>query len=647
MKTLLVNEQCDPTAVATDDFHIPIERMDPVSDTTSPVAELSSDTDDSFALARKSILSAPDLRSLQNAVAAYLRRNFSAAIVAWYIPAGEKVGQKERLEGLLFPTTGIADSLRTAICEAARCACAKSETSVSQIPGQSETGFQLVAIPVAALDGQCLLALLEDDETTAFSRPSVASFMVLHSLMSEWALRQHYAAAVDESRTVATMIELVAHVQAATDANAACQRMADSIRTLLGADLVYVGMCRNGSTDCKLTSISGGGIIDPFSDETRLIESVLQESQLRSAGGTWPVRDAANRHALLSHQQLSEHWQNCTVVTSPLQSETGTAIGAILLKFAAPNAPQIASAERFLRAASGSLSSCMALLQKLADSRWLKLAMSFRKQLTRSRLELAGWVIGAITVALLVPLDYAVHGSSELQPVQRRFVAAPFNGPLLKCHVEPGDIVEQGQLLATLDGREIRWELAEVQANLHKATKERNTHMSSRQFGEAAIALHEIQRLQQRSELLTHRDTSLEIRSPANGVVVSGDHREAEGVPLEMGQTLFEIAPLDTMVVEVCIPEEDIRHIRTGMAVRVQLDAVPEDSFEAVIRCIHPRAELRDGENVFVAEADVVNTSGLLRPGMRGSSRISTGRHLLGWNLFHKPVARLLGWIGW
>jgi multidrug efflux pump subunit AcrA (membrane-fusion protein) len=332
----------------------------------------------------------------------------------------------------------------------------------------------------------------------------------------------------------------------------------------------------------------------------------------------------------------------------PLQTETGTGTGSILLTFrGAAIADRAANAERFLRAGGGSLGSCLEILQKLADSRWLTWTLSIRKLLTRSRVELFGWICGAIALALIVPVDYVVQGTCELQPVERRFVAAPFNGPLLKCLVEPGDIVRKDDLLAILDGREIRWELAEVQANLHKATKERNTHMSSHKFGDAAIALHEIERLQQRSDLLTHRDASLEIRSPADGVVVSGDHREAEGVPLEMGQTLFEIAPLNAMVIEVCVPECDVRHVRNGMTVRVQLDAVPEDSIEATIRTVHPRAELRDGVNVFVAEADVVNSSGILRPGMRGTSKVSTGRHLLGWNLFHKPVAWVLGWLGW
>ncbi|HRA86493.1 MAG TPA: efflux RND transporter periplasmic adaptor subunit [Planctomycetaceae bacterium] len=647
MKRLLVNERLDPGAPAMPDFSAYSESM---TETTidPPEATRTSATADALVLARKSLLSAVDVRSLQTVAAAFLRRNSNAALVAWYYPAGGKIGQTDRIEGLLCPTEGIAESLRSAMCDTARLANQTTEPRAVQVTGQAASAFQLVAIPIPAFSGQCLLALLEPEtDEAAVSSTTWSTLMLLSSLMTEWALQQRCANAANDARSVATLIELIAHVQAATDTNAACQRLADSLQKLLNADQVFIGLCRSGSRDCKLTAIAGGGTIDPFSEDTRLIESVLQESQLRSAGGTWPVRDPDNRHALLSHQQLSELWNACAVVSTPLQSETGIATGAILLTFRdTEKTADIATAEQFLRAAAGSLNSCMEILQKLADSRWLKWAKSFRKLFSRSRLELAGWVCVVIAAALMIPVDYTVHGTSELQPVERRFVAAPFNGPLLKCLVEPGDIVERDQLLATLDGREIRWELAEVQANLHKATKERNTHMSSREFGEAAIALHEIQRLQQRAELLTHRDTSLEIRSPANGVVVSGDHREAEGVPLEMGQTLFEIAPLDAMVVEVCIPEVDIRHVRVGMKVRVQLDAVPEDSVEATIRSIHPRAELRDGDNVFVAEADIVNSSGLLRPGMRGSSRVSTGRHLLGWNLFHKPVAWMLGWLG-
>jgi hypothetical protein len=645
MKSLHVNDRRDPAAPATSSASAYSES----AASESPASTMAHTTVDAMLLSRKILSSAPDVKTLQTAAAAHLRQAANAVLVAWYYPSNGQIGQTDRIEGLLCPTEGIAESLRLAMTDTARHACQSNEPCLQPMLSEADAEFHLVALPVPAFTGQCLLALLEPtSQNTGVSSDTWASLLLLSGLLNEWALQRDCNEAADDARTVATLIELVGHVQSAADSGKACQRLADSLQKLLHADGVYIGLCPGGSKDVRLTAIAGGGTIDPFSEETRLIESVLQETQLRSAGGVWPVRDPDNRHALLSHQQLSESWNDCTIVTTPLQTETGTGTGSILLTYrGADIAEHAVNAERFLRAGGESLGSCLEILQKLADSRWLRWTQSFRKIMTRSRLEIAGWICGALIVAMLIPMNYAVTGTCELQPVARRFVAAPFNGPLLECLVEPGDIVQKDDLLAILDGREIRWELAEVQANLHKATKERNSHRSNHEFGDAAIAQHEIERLQQRAELLSHRDSSLEIRSPANGVVVSGDHREAKGVPLEMGQTLFEIAPLDAMVIELSIPESDVRHVKTGMTVSIQLDAVPEESIASTIRCIHPRAEMRDGVNVFVAEADLVNSSGMLRPGMRGASSVSTGRGLLGWNLFHKPFAYLLGWMGW
>ena len=497
--------------------------------------------------------------------------------------------------------------------------------------------------------------MVEDSADSAVQRsPVISAFQVLGSLISEQSMVRAVALAEDSARLTAALIELVGRLQSSGDSVSACQRLADTLQQHFQADEVIVGMSRCGTAECRMTAVSGGQVIDRLSERTRLIESVLQESVVRAAGGVWPIQDAANRHALLSHQQLSESEHGKVLVSMPLQTETGGAAGCLLVMFSPSSADgptdsvsRVRNAERFLRAGAAPLASCLSILQKLADSRWLQWTQTIRKLFTASRLQLAAWVSGAIAVILLLPVMYSVHTTSELQPVERRYVAAPFAGPLEECLVEPGDVVQKDQLLARMDGREIRWELAEVRASLNKAIKERNTQVSGREFGSAAITGHEIQRLEQRSELLTFRDASLEIRSPADGVVVSGDHREAEGVPLETGQTLFEIAPLDAMVVEICIPEVDVRHVVEGMDVTIQLDAVPDETLAATIRCVHPRAELRDGQNVFVAEADILNADGVLRPGMRGHARVLTGRHTLGWNLFHKPVAYLLGWLGW
>ena len=116
---------------------------------------------------------------------------------------------------------------------------------------------------------------------------------------------------------------------------------------------------------------------------------------------------------------------------------------------------------------------------------------------------------------------------------------------------------------------------------------------------------------------------------------------------MKTGDRLFEIAPLDQMLVEVAIPEPDIRHIVVGQEVSVVLDAFPGETLTGTLRRIHPRSEVRDESNVFIAEVELSNLQGRLRPGMKGSADITAGRRMLGWILFHRPIEAALLRLGW
>jgi multidrug resistance efflux pump len=259
-------------------------------------------------------------------------------------------------------------------------------------------------------------------------------------------------------------------------------------------------------------------------------------------------------------------------------------------------------------------------------------------------------ILAALAVAaalLFVPVPHRVQCDCQLEPVTRRFVAAPFAGPLKETCVQPGDLVKQGQLLARMDGRDIRWELSGVQADLYRAATQRAGHVASHEAGEAEVARHEVDRLQFREQLLKSRDQDLEIRSPVDGMVVSGDLKDAEGMPLKVGQVLFEVAPLEAMIVELAVPEDDITFVHSAMPVVITLDAFPARRYQAQVGRVHPRAELRDRENVFVAEVPVENGRRELLPGMRGHGRIGVGTARLGWILFHRPLAAALQWLGW
>lgn len=619
---------------------------------------------DVLSVLRQCVMPCTELPQLQNAIAGFLRNQIRTPLVAWYYPGGDQIGQEARIEGLLCPTDGITATLQKQLSDAAVAAIQSRRIHVGAAAGNSL--MQLAAVPLNGAERQCLLVLHESTLPQSSESRAVLLLSLCAAMIDEWCGRRKAIQLAADATAVAAMVEMISHVQSASDADSACRRLADSLQKYLSASRVFVGLCRDKNSDPRLRAVSGQNQIDRLSETCRLAEATLHESTAREVVAVWPAVDATNRHSLMAHAQLAAQLNCQFVVSVPLKAELGSSVGAILVTFGEPSSssppmeadlrtesvpePSLADvqkAERFLRAAASSLASCLQVLQKLADSRILESIRAVRTWFTHDKLKSAGVLSAVILGALLIPVHYSVRCKCELQPIERRYVAAPFAGPLLECLVEPGDLVAANQLLARMDGREVRWELAGTQADLNKATKERNTHLNTHEFGSAAIARHEVERLQNRADLLQHRDSSLEIRSPVSGIVVSGDHREAEGVPLEAGQSLFEIAPLERMVIEICIPEEDIRHVADGQTVRLQLDANPQSIFEATIRRIHPRAELRDNQNVFVAEAELQNEELQLRPGMRGTAKVIASRHLLGWNLFHKPWAHVLGWLGW
>ena len=266
------------------------------------------------------------------------------------------------------------------------------------------------------------------------------------------------------------------------------------------------------------------------------------------------------------------------------------------------------------------------------------------QQLARRAVALAAVVALA---CLAMPFPYRVSTHCQVQPVTRRFVVAPYDGTLEKCLVAPGDVVRSGDVLARMDEREIQWELAGVKADRARAQKERDAAMAAHKTSSAQLAELEMQRLELKTQLLEYRLANLAVRSPIGGIVVTGDLEKAEGAPLTIGQSLFEIAPLEKMLVEINIPEKNISHVETGMPVTLSLDACPDQTMDGVLQRVHPRAELRDNESVFVADMEVDNPQGELRPGMNGTAKVDTGHRSAGWILFHEPWSRVRRSMAW
>ncbi len=257
-------------------------------------------------------------------------------------------------------------------------------------------------------------------------------------------------------------------------------------------------------------------------------------------------------------------------------------------------------------------------------------------------------LVMAVISIMLVPVQYKVRCNCETEPVGRRYAVAPFAGIIEEGFVEAGDQVIQGQLLARMDAEEMRWELASVLAEQQQASKQREIELARRNVTESMLSDIEQERLAAKAELLRHRLASVEIRSPINGVVLTGSLERAQGAAIAMGDVIYEVAPPNHLRLEVLVPSDEVPHVQVGQPIQIWIDGITDSSFRSTVSRIRPSSELREGKNVFVAEVLLPTLDSRLRPGMNGSVRINCASNPLFWNLFQRPwewfVSRMTWW---
>ncbi len=451
------------------------------------------------------------------------------------------------------------------------------------------------------------------------------------------------AATCDQSAVQAAFVlRTIGQLLQCPDAIDACRLLANRLQQFLGCRQVAVALSDRRRRRCRLRSLSGVVRFDAHSARASAVQDAVDEAVVRGCPTLWPPAEDSQRHATRAHQKLVALMGAECVVSLPLCDRDEAVVGVVqLIDEPSPEAVG------FLQQHAAVLASVLGRLQRHQVGRVGRLLrqLSPHGANWRGRAILLGAFLALGCLAL--PLPYRVDCSCQIQPVTRRFVVAPYDGTLEKCLVAPGDMVQRGQVLARMDQREIRWELAELKAAQARAEKERDAAMAGHKTSGAQLAALEMQRLQLQMQLLEHRLENLAVRSPIDGVVVSGDLEKTEGAPLTIGQALFEIAPLERMVCEVNVREKDILQVQVGMPATVTLDALADTTISGAILRIHPRAELRNDESIFVADLELDNPQGQLRPGMNGSAKVSSGQRSLGWILFHEPWSRARRTLAW
>ena len=538
----------------------------------------------------------------------------------------------------------------------ARATVAETSVTGSQRSAVFQANAQLVVSPVGqSSPGQKFrqfgvwVACFSTESQTAIRQGWLMSMIA--QATAGWFTSKDSSAANSRIQHLNEILSAVVLLGQTDNVEGTCLVLCNHLRKHFSADQVAVSLAE-GVDSFRLVAVSDVEQIDHAAQWTQDVAEAcacggrlgaLAQFPLRgddqAPGEKLPEAEVALERFCLSHQV-----QGC--VSVPLKRADGTVCASVLVVTDAERLQNPATIEQFEKTAQmlGSQVDIVARANQ-GPKQWFARKLGQWKSGNWSRVALLG--VAAMAVVLSLPLPYRIACDCTIQPVKRRFLAAPYDGILDHADVKLGDVVSEGTLLARMDGGNLRIELLGLEADLSAARKKRDTALAQGEVAQSQIARSEMGRHQAKIDLLNEQLKNLEIRSPIDGLIVAGELDKVEGTPLEMGQTVFEVAPLDRMLVEVAVDQSEVGYVRQDMPVDIKLNAFPFQSWSGTVKCICPSAEIVNDKSVFVAEVEIDNEEIKLKPGMEGTAKIRSDRACLGWSLFHRPWETIRYWTVW
>lgn len=524
-----------------------------------------------------------------------------------------------------------AESLLLRTCEAVAMEASRSGESLSTEGELAGSKCQIMAIPFVKRGKVRAVLCRVQERKNRFTLPALAALQTVGVLNSLAKTKDDAQKVRARFAKAAAFVELPKVVASGIDFTECTRSLANHLRELFACDMVALSLRSTGGH--KLVGISGEtGPVESHSPGRRallahLSQAVHQRRPLfyQREEAEWGKNDAETTAI-----PLREWFDPSVSLCLPLLDGGEEPLGAWLLLW--KKAPQEWEEKHAL--ASAATPEIGALLKLLHQAKpgnaigtmmrlWKRCSVTGRKALI---------ILGATAAGLtLLPMPYPVRATSELQPAVRRVIAAPFDGTLLRSRVKAGELVAEGDLLAELEGRELRSQISEATADRERAIKGADIAYAGGKVAEGRVAELEAERLTHQIELLEFRQRNLEVRSPISGLVLQGDLERSEGAPLRVGDPLFEVGPLDQLVAEIAVDAVDVPYIRMGAKVELKFESFAARVSEGEVSRIAPKSEWRDDRNVFLCEVELPNPDESLRVGMKGKAKIAGPRRPLIW----------------
>ncbi len=445
-----------------------------------------------------------------------------------------------------------------------------------------------------------------------------------------------------------TVIEVVARGLDSSSMDAAATGVITQLAQAFSCDRVSFGLLEG--RHMRVHALSHSAQIDRRSELVRSIEAAMEEALDELAPLVHPPLQPKDAHAQPTHELLCAGHEGAAACTF-LLSNAGKPIGAFT--FERRHGPAFDAATMDVLDAIVALVGPVLELKRLHDQPLLAKARDAFFELLGGlfgRGHLKGKLVAAGLVGLGIWLSmatgtYRISATATLEGTEQRALVAPMEGYIEQAHARAGELVKKGDLIATLDDRDLELEHRRWASERDDLHKRHGRAIGSLDRAEAAIMQAQLGKANAQLALIEEQLARTRIIAPIDGVIVSGDLSRSLGAPVERGQVLFELAPLNTYRMALQVHESDIGHVKRGQSGHLALSAVPGERLPFVVEDIIGIAETDEGKNGFRVEARLEGTNNHLRPGMRGVGKIEVDERSLLWVWGHALFERISLWL--
>lgn len=449
------------------------------------------------------------------------------------------------------------------------------------------------------------------------------------------------------TKRLMTVVEILASTLEHEHFQAAATAAVNEFATRLSCERASIGFLDGRHVRVQALSHSA-----QFGKKTNIIRDLclaMDEAVEQGETVVYPTPPDTAPRITRAHAQLCRRHGSGAILTIPL-SGNGRMFGALTLERTAELPFDPATVE-LCESVAGLVGPVLEAKRRDARSLIAKAWESVREQVFR----ITGpghvrtkFVTAALAAAVayfgFATGEFRITARSTLEGTVQRAVVAPQSGYLASATARAGDIVKQGEVLGTLDDRDLRLERLKWTSRRQQLIKEHREALAKHDRTQVRILQAQLSQADAEIALLDEQLTRMRFAAPFDGIVVTGDLSQRLGSPVERGQVLFEIAPLDAYRVVMQVDEHDVSRVEVGQHGYLALSGMPGETVPFTVNRVMPVATAEEGRNFFRVEATLNTLLDGLRPGMSGVGKIHIDKRRLIWIWTHDLIDWLRLW---